>query len=75
MPRGDQPHKISLLIRFGADTLSTSRAKRRLTFKTLGGMSEFLERVSGVLGFGRTGWPNQDAASSESGSVAKGKDG
>ncbi len=37
-------------------------------FQDLVGMSEFLKRVTGVPGLGRTGRPGEDAASSEPGS-------
>ncbi len=37
-------------------------------FQDLETMTEFLERVSGVSGLGRTGRPGGDAASSEPGS-------
>ena len=51
------------------------QGKEEAYFQDLGGMSEFLERVSGVPGLGRTGRPGQDATSSEPGSTAKAKDG
>ena len=43
-------------------------------FQDLETMTDFLERVSGVPGLGRTRRPGEDAASSEPGSAAKRKD-
>ena len=43
-------------------------------FQDLETMTEFLERVSGVPGLGRTGRPGEDDGSSEPGSATKRKD-